>query len=119
MNRERAKKLLPIIEAFADGKEIECYSELGDRWLDISEPAWQDTVKYRIKPDPQYRPFNCGELQRIVGKVVKYIDGSVSMITGAYKERVSCEGRTISASGLLENYVFVDTGDKCGVKLVQ
>ena len=32
MTREEAKKLLPIIQAYADGKEIECKHHSDNEW---------------------------------------------------------------------------------------
>lgn len=56
MNREEAKKLLPIIQAFADGKEIECREE--DKWYRVLEVCNEmNPQDYRIKPEPKYRPF--------------------------------------------------------------
>lgn len=50
MNRERAKELLPIIEAFANGEDIEI-NHSSDGWRIIDEPGWSsDPKKYRIKP---------------------------------------------------------------------
>lgn len=58
MNREQAKKLLPIIQAFAEGKVIE-YRELGYKcWMGVIKPIFDiEKFEYRIKPEPQYRPF--------------------------------------------------------------
>ena len=59
MNRERAKELLPIIEAFADGKEIECRAvrdDLVDEWVNLDDDEDDllclDECEYRIKPKP-------------------------------------------------------------------
>lgn len=58
MTRDQAKRLLPIIQAFADGKTIQaaCY---GDKWVDIENLSSVnfDAANYRIKPEPKYRPF--------------------------------------------------------------
>lgn len=56
MNRERAKALLPIIQAFAEGKTIQAKANtIG--WYDIDEPGWEYSVntetEYRIKPEPR------------------------------------------------------------------
>ena len=51
MNRERAKKLLPVIQAFAEGKAIEMRPEDDPRWVDVSDPAWSHGMEYRIKPE--------------------------------------------------------------------
>ena len=57
MDRERAKELLPIIQAFAEGKKIECSVKGEDAWSDTFYPTWIDSRDYRIKPEPKYRPF--------------------------------------------------------------
>lgn len=62
MTRDQAKRLLPIIQAFADGKTIQtaCY---GDKWVDIENLSSVnfDAANYRIKPEPKYRPFKNAE----------------------------------------------------------
>lgn len=57
MNRERAKELLPVIRAFAEGKEIECRVKGEDVWSVQFYPTWIDDRDYRIKQEPKYRPF--------------------------------------------------------------
>lgn len=61
MNRERAKELLPIIKAFAEGKKIEMalFDDDGAiaEWSDVHYPKWLDNHIYRIKQEPKYRPF--------------------------------------------------------------
>ena len=53
MNRERAKELLPIIRAFAEGKDIQSRLYVDKGWADISEPSFPDYLQYRIKPEPR------------------------------------------------------------------
>ena len=53
MNRLRAKQLLPIIEAFANGEEIECRSNDTREWVTDSEHTWTTYMQYRIKPKPR------------------------------------------------------------------
>lgn len=65
LTRERAKELLPIIQAFTEGKTIQWKDGLG-RWLDFSnedaEVNFNDCPShYRIKPEPKYRPFRTQE----------------------------------------------------------
>lgn len=56
MNKERAKELLPIIQAFAEGKTIE-YSYDGN-WIEYKNFNFIDKAEnYRIKSEPKYRPF--------------------------------------------------------------
>ena len=63
MTREKAKVLLPIIQAFAEGKTIESRCIKGDKslWYDDEDPIFDNDLEYRIKPDSKakakYRPF--------------------------------------------------------------
>jgi hypothetical protein len=53
MTREAAKELLPIITAFAEGKEIE-FRHTSEMWIAITtEPDFHHApARYRIKPEP-------------------------------------------------------------------
>ena len=72
MNRERAKELLPIIQAFAEGKEIE-YKPEGGVWTpfdsQVCGPEFLSHNQYRIKPNPRYIWLNVYE---------RYASGSYS-----------------------------------------
>lgn len=61
MNRQQAKELLPIIQAFAEGKTIQVKAT-DNRWYDYSSKNCKlkfdsNPQKYRIKPKTKYRPF--------------------------------------------------------------
>ena len=59
MTREKAKELLPIIQAFAEGKTIQVWAN--DTWQDEESPLFWAYAQFRIKPEqksePKYRPF--------------------------------------------------------------
>lgn len=59
MNINQAKQLLPIIQAYAEGKVIESRCIKGDKslWYDDEDPSFDDDFEYRIKSEPKYRPF--------------------------------------------------------------
>lgn len=60
MTREEAKKLLPFIQAFSEGKTIQskCVTDEMPLWWDDNNPTFEiDDFDYRIKPEPKYRPF--------------------------------------------------------------
>lgn len=68
MTKEEAKQLLPIIQAIAEGKVIECRAKLGrlkgvvdipNKWTETKEIWCVNSLEYRIKPEqePKYRPF--------------------------------------------------------------
>lgn len=66
MNRQQAKELLPIIQAFAEGKTIEFRIKDGEEpnglrgweWEEVDIPTFDTRrYEYRIKPEPKCRPF--------------------------------------------------------------
>lgn len=59
MTREEAKKMQPILVAFAEGKTIQSRCIKGDKslWYDDEDPSFDDDFEYRIKPESEYRPF--------------------------------------------------------------
>ena len=60
MTREEAKEMLPIIQAWADGKTIQV-KEKG-RWVELCiDDFTRSPDRYRIKPESQYRPFKTQE----------------------------------------------------------
>lgn len=53
MKRKEARKFIPLIEAFADGKTLQYRLRQDDNWGDMVEPVFgRDITSYRIKPDP-------------------------------------------------------------------
>jgi len=52
MTRDEAKQLLPIIAAFADGKQIQIRQ--GTEWINLTSPEFPFSAdRYRIKPEPR------------------------------------------------------------------
>ena len=62
MTREEAQELLPIIQAWAEGKSIQ-YQTDSKSWSDITKDLYpcNHPSLYRIKPEPKYRPFKSYE----------------------------------------------------------
>lgn len=57
MNRQQAKELLPIIQAFTEGKIIQVRTNSISKWIETTTPTFDLLHEYRIKPEPKYRPF--------------------------------------------------------------
>lgn len=129
MTREEARQAAEVMMAYADGREIEYYDNIHECWEsdDYLCFNWYNT-KYRVKPEPKYRPFNNAEecwnemlkhqpfgwlknKEResavLIGNV--YTDNEV-MIVCATNERNS-----YSATKVFTYYVFAD-GTPFGVK---
>lgn len=53
MNKDNAKDYLPLVQALAEGKEIE-WMNVNDKWQVLLEYSFEsDPSKYRIKPEPR------------------------------------------------------------------
>lgn len=61
MTREQAKELLPIIQAFVDGKTIEARTDSISKWIETTTPKFDLLHEYRIKPESKYRPFKSAD----------------------------------------------------------
>lgn len=133
MDRQQAKELLPIIQAFAEGKIIQS-RRINGMWIDLKMKTALNIIslidepqKYRIKPEPKYRPFkNAEECWQEMQKhkpfgwvkdkdkedgtyvmVTKVSDGRDDMvINGNYNWRLD---------GLLKCFTFAD-GTPFGIK---
>lgn len=61
MTRDEAKELLPIIQAWVEGKTLEYYNDDIGEWQVVTKTVFINPNKYRIKPEPKYRPFKSQE----------------------------------------------------------
>ena len=126
MNRKEAAELLPIIQAFAEGKDIEYRSKgFNEDWKKVTQiPALSfKSFEYRIKPEPTYRPFANAEecwcemlKHEPFGWVIRN-DYHVN-IANLIRQSITFadnEGRNSSFSELLEDCTFAD-GKKFGIK---
>ena len=62
MTREEIKELLPIMQAFAEGKTIQ-FRTNNRPWIDLLDNDLEINAlfEYRIKPESNYRPFQTQE----------------------------------------------------------
>ena len=64
MTKEEIKEAAKVMEAYANGKKIQCNdNHLGNgEWVTTDNPSFNwDKYAYRIKPEPKYRPFKTQE----------------------------------------------------------
>ena len=55
-------QMIPIMTAFAQGKEIEVKSAAELEWCPATDPTFRDYYEYRIKPEPKLRPWKPEEV---------------------------------------------------------
>ena len=127
MNREEVNNLLPILQAFVKGKEIQ-YKDNGS-WVDFDKgeglailQALSYPSNYRIKPEPKYRPFKNSEecwnemlKHQPFGWVKDKEDGHYSLITCVDDKVCLNANNGWSMNGTMDNFTFAD-GSVFGVK---
>lgn len=115
MNKERAKELLPIIEAFVNGKVIE-YLFVGE-WRVATCPDWTPGVKYRIRQEPKLVPFTFEDNLLFKDKWIKYkgLSKDLNRIVRVCSSWIYIENleTPILYEHLLDIFEFED-GSKCG-----
>ena len=131
MTREESKQLLPIIQAFAEGKIIECRTKKGtisagipNEWTEIKEIGFWNGIEYRIKPEQKYRPFlnaeECfAEMQKHQlcgwGKI-EDLYRNIANVTSCSITFADNEERDVEYEQAFKNYTFAD-GTPFGVKV--
>lgn len=119
MTREEAERLLPIIKAFSEGKEIEgLYKGTKSPWFKIKDMDFNEGIIFRIKPEPKYRPFVnaeecCQEMQKhqpLGWLKLKCEDTVYGMLTLINDEGavVGSNDTPFSYRYLFYNYTFAD-----------
>lgn len=130
MKKEETENLMKIMQAFLDGKTIECkpkkLEDSPSNWFMYDMDYWNtDLYTYRIKPKPQYRPFkNTDECWKEMQKHQPFgwikIDEEYTNIT-----KLDCKDSSFFAEGLWhqicrdnvsENNITFADGTPFGVK---
>ena len=118
MTREEVKNLLPIIQAYADGKNIQ-YLNKDFIWDDFEDQTFFGGVSYRIKPEHKYRPFKTTEecwnemlKHQPFGWIRNKKKNNIYNITNIYKNKdivtITTDDSVFTSSELLEDFVFID-----------
>lgn len=106
---------ISIMEAFKNGATIEyrSYKDHLSTWEITQTPAWNwHEYSYRIKPEPEYVPFDCND--NLIGKEIKAKEGCLrGIITVQDSVLVVMGDIYIPYKKLFEDYVFND-GTPCG-----
>nr|DAG50148.1 MAG TPA: hypothetical protein [Caudoviricetes sp.] len=125
MTREEIKKMLPILVAFAEGKAIESRCVKGDKslWYDDEDPSFDDDFEYRIKPEPNYRPFKDAEecwaemlKHESFGWVKSILFKDLALVQRVTTLYVEINRDIIDYKDTLEKFTFAD-GTPFGVKV--
>lgn len=125
MDRNKAKEFYPILQAYAEGKVIECRTkpdrlkgvvDIPNKWTETNEIWCVNSLEYRIKPEPKYRPFKDAEecwqemlKHQPFGWVKCKEDGSLGLITLIIsEENIFINGIGCNSERTMRGYTFAD-----------
>lgn len=128
MNRQQTKELLPIIQAFAEGKTIQS-KWIDGTWNDIDNESISNIIRLkeyrqelRIKPEPKYRPFKnveeCWEemqKHQPFGWIKGYYGHYLIKAIKDTKAVFGINNNWLDLDYIFENYKFID-GTPFGIK---
>ena len=121
MTREEAKRRAELYSALAEGKTIQILNMEGN-WVDVEVKKLNyipETLKFRIKPKPQYRPFESQEEcwnemleHQPFGWIKSKATDRLYNISSIYKDKgfykIAIEDFILTLSGLFDSFVFID-----------
>lgn len=129
MDRNQAKEFYPILQAFAEGRVIECRTkpsaikgkDVPNDWTEMKDIEFWGNIEYRIKPDSKaeakYRPFKNVEecwaemkKHQPFGWIKSKEDGSRSLITLIISEEnidINCIGG-FNSDKIMKRFTFDD-----------
>ena len=121
MTREQVEKLLPIMQAYAEGKTIQFLN--GGKWYDVYDTDfYQSSDRYRIKPESKYRPFNTQEecwnemlKHQPFGWIKNNDTKRLRNIDSIGNSSIDIKGSTLYFDVVLNVYTFAD-GAPFGIK---
>ena len=127
MKRSYTADYIKVMQAYVEGKQIQYKDD--EVWIDIDDPDWDwHNWEYRIKPEPNYRPFRdveeCWqEMQkhRPFGWIKNKNNGHYAMITKVNadfdKKHIAISGINIwTLSETMCDYTFAD-GEPFGINI--
>ena len=125
MEREEAKRRAELYSALAEGKTIQVQNPNGGEWFDVKIETLRsicEELKYRIKPEPKYRPFKNQEecwnemlKHQPFGWVKEISSEMVYLINGISNESIVIMEDINSFKEAMNIYEFKD-GTSFGIK---
>ena len=133
MTREEAKRRAELYWALGDGKAIQVQNPVTCEWkyLDINQiDEFNEELKYRIKPEPKYRPFNSKEecwqemqKHQPFGFIVNKYNNDYCGICRVFKDEKGISGITFTSNSYsnwdmeiaFDRFTFAD-GTPFGIK---
>jgi hypothetical protein len=131
MTKEEAKEFYPILQAFAEGRVIECRTKTStvkgtyvpNDWTEMKEIEFWNNIEYRVKSEPKYRPFKNAEecwaemkKHQPFGWVKSTLFKDLDLVNRVTTLYVEINRDIIDYKDALEKFTFAD-GTTFGIKV--
>lgn len=120
MTREVLKKHWEVIKAYKNGADIQykghtCGQHLITEWFDLRKGEFIYDAEYRVKPEPEYIPFDFSDAEFLVGKAItgKTKENTIAIITLCNNTDVFVGYGKVTYEELFKFYRFLDNSP-CG-----
>ena len=117
MEREEIERRAELYSALADGKTIQILNMEGN-WVDVEVKKLNyipETLKFRIKPEPKYRPFKTQEecwqemmKHQPFGWIKSKITKQIYCIVVVAEEEMYCFNDFWNYQDAFEQFTFID-----------
>ena len=123
MKRTYTADYIKVMQAYVEGKQIQYKDD--EVWIDIDDPDWDwHNWEYRIKPEPNYRPFRDSEecwqemqKHQPFGWIKDKEDGHYSMVAMVDDAVIRISGnKDWFIDEIMNNYTFAD-GEPFGINI--
>ena len=118
----KAQDRIALMQAYVDGKQIQYFNRLEGKWEDTTDPRWSQGSSYRIKPEPNYRPFKNAEecwqemqKHQPFGWIKDKNDGHYSMVTMVDDAVIRISGDKDWFIDEITNYYAFADGEPFGI----
>lgn len=128
MERENCKALLPIMQAYAEGKTIEIYDSFTEKWQECPEPKFDNTPeRYRVREEnPTQRFRACADMAEFMYEAGKHqphmfvmADGELQMVIVVRDTGIVTIKQTYTWKEALEQGVTFADGTPIGRELMR
>lgn len=123
MDRNQAKEFYPILQAFAEGRVIECRTKPSavikswqdmNEWTEMKEIEFWNNTEYRVKPEPKFRPFK--NVKECWNEMQKHQPIGWTKLKGEIEYSfITDVNDSINYSDAIKEYTFAD-GAPFGIK---
>lgn len=118
MDKKGIIKHKEVFDAWLEGKEIQVFNTILEKWEECPHPEFRENIQYRIKSEDKIISFT-------EETIIPHLDRWIKNIYNNHKFRIICyesDGICVldefyDYSELLDRFVFVDNGKPCGYEI--